>query len=109
MEVKTKPREMSGAELKSMLKSSINFKSLGGIQYPGLKLPEEELTWWRNLKFGMFIHWGLYSILGRGEWVKHNEHIPDEEYSKLADEFKPQHFDADEWADLAKTAGEVGS
>jgi alpha-L-fucosidase len=105
MTVKAKPREMSGAELKSMLKSSINFKSLGGLKYPGLKLSEEDLTWWRTARFGMFIHWGLYSILGRGEWVKHNEKIPDEEYEKLADEFKPKHFHADEWAGLAKAAG----
>ena len=48
------------------------------------------MAWWRDAKFGMFIHWGLYSILGRGEWVMHNEKIPAEEYAKLADEFKPK-------------------
>jgi len=71
-----KPREMTGAEFKSMLKSSIHFKSLGGIKAPGLRLSEEDMAWGRNAKFGMFIHWGLYSILGRGEWVMHNEKIP---------------------------------
>jgi alpha-L-fucosidase len=105
MSTKKKPREMTGAELKSMLKSSINFKSLGGLKVPGLKLSEEDMAWWRDAKFGMFIHWGLYSILGRGEWVMHAEKIPAEEYAKLADEFKPQKFDANEWASIAKEAG----
>lgn len=105
MQEKAKLREMSGAELKSMLKSSIHFKSLGGVTHPGLKLKEEDLAWWRDMKFGMFIHWGLYSILGRGEWVMHNEQIPAEEYAKLAEDFKPKYFNADSWAELARGAG----
>ena len=59
-----------------------------------------------NARFGMFIHWGLYSILGRGEWVMHNEHIPVETYEKLAGEFNPQHFNADDWVALAADAGQ---
>ena len=98
-------REMTGAELKSMLKSSIHFKSLGGVTSPGLRLTEDDLAWWRDAKFGLFIHWGLYSILGRGEWVMHNENIPAEEYAKLADKFAPKHFNADTWASIAKRAG----
>jgi len=100
-----KIREMTGDELKSMLKSNIQLKSLGGVKHPGLRLEEEDLAWWRAAKFGMFIHWGLYSILGRGEWVMHNEKIPAEEYRKLADEFNPKAFDADRWAQIAKDAG----
>ena len=50
------PREMTGAELKSMLKSSINFKSLGGVKVPGLKLKPEQMQWWRDAKIGMFVH-----------------------------------------------------
>jgi alpha-L-fucosidase len=100
-----KPREMTGAELKSMLKSSIHFKSLGGVKVPGLRLSEKDMAWWRDAKFGMFIHWGLYSILGRGEWVMHNEKIPAEEYAKLADEFKPKKFDANAWTIAARNAG----
>lgn len=102
---KAKEREMTGDELKSMLKSNIRFKSLGGVKHPGLRLEEEDLAWWRAAKFGMFIHWGLYSILGRGEWVMHNERIPAEEYRKLAEEFNPKAFDADRWAAIAKDAG----
>lgn len=99
------PREMTGAELKSMLKSSINLKSLGGVKCPELKLSPEDLTWWRDAKVGMFIHWGLYSILGRGEWARFNEKIPKEEYEALADEFIPRDFSMEEWTDLAKDFG----
>ena len=102
---KEKERDMTGDELKYMLKSNIRFKSLGGVKHPGLRLEEEDLAWWRAAKFGMFIHWGLYSILGRGEWVMHNERIPAEEYRKLAEEFNPKAFDADRWAAIAKDAG----
>jgi alpha-L-fucosidase len=63
------------------------------------------IGWWRQARFGMFIHWGLYAIPGRGEWVQFNEQIPTGEYAKLADRFKPAHFDPDAWAQLAKSAG----
>lgn len=91
------PREMTGAELKSMLKSSINFKSLGGVKCEELTLPAKDKQWWRDDKIGMFIHWGLYSILGRGEWARFNEQIPKEEYEGLADTFQPVDFDMKEW------------
>lgn len=100
-----KPREMTGAELKSMLKSSINFKSLGGLKCSDLNLSEEDKKWWRDAKVGMFFHWGLYSILGRGEWVRFNEKIPKEEYEGLANEFNPQNFSMKELTDLAKDMG----
>lgn len=99
------PREMTGAELKSMLKSSINLKSLGGVKCPELKLPPEDLQWWRDAKVGMFIHWGLYSILGRGEWARFNEKIPKEEYEGLAEEFIPEDFSMQEWMEIAKDFG----
>jgi len=63
------------------------------------------IAWWRQARFGMFIHWGLYAIPGRGEWVQWSEQIPTSEYAKLADRFKPERFDADAWAQLAKSAG----
>ena len=99
------PREMTGAELASMLKSSINFKSLGGLRCEELNLSPEDMQWWRDAKIGMFVHWGLYSILGRGEWVRHNEQIPWDEYKALANEFNPKDFDMHEWTDLAKDFG----
>lgn len=99
------PRVMTGAELQSMLKSSVNFKSLGGVRVPGLKLGENDLKWWRDAKVGMFIHWGLYSLLGRGEWARFNEKLPWHEYEALADQFDPQGFSTDEWAQTAKNLG----
>ncbi len=66
---------------------------------------KERIKWFNEARFGMFIHWGLYSILGRGEWVKYHEDIPMEEYSKLANSFNPKSFRPKEWAALAREAG----
>ncbi|NLB54361.1 MAG: alpha-L-fucosidase, partial [Lentisphaerae bacterium] len=63
------------------------------------------MKWWNQARYGMFIHWGLYSILGRHEWVMNRERIPLEEYDKLADKWKPTPNAAREWAALAKEAG----
>ncbi|MBS7648806.1 alpha-L-fucosidase [Candidatus Bathyarchaeota archaeon] len=65
----------------------------------------ERLKWWIEARFGMFIHWGLYSILKRGEWVMFFERIPKAEYARLALKFKPVRFNADEWVALAKNSG----
>jgi alpha-L-fucosidase len=65
----------------------------------------QRIAWWREARFGMFLHWGVYSILGRGEWVQWNEQIPESEYARLAGQFHPQHFDPDAWAALAKAGG----
>jgi alpha-L-fucosidase len=59
----------------------------------------------QDMKFGLFIHWGIYSILGDGEWVMHNEKIPYNNYKRLADFFNPQAFNAKEWVAFAKRAG----
>jgi alpha-L-fucosidase len=53
----------------------------------------------------MFVHWGVYSIPGRGEWVQWDEQIPVEEYAKLADQFNPRQYDPSAWAELAKESG----
>ncbi|WP_206438396.1 alpha-L-fucosidase [Paenibacillus whitsoniae] len=99
------PSPMSGAELASMLKSNVRFKSTDGIKCPELKLSEKDLNWWRDARLGMFIHWGAYSIIGRGEWVMHHEQIPQDDYRKIAMSFNPKAFDARQWAKLAKDAG----
>lgn len=66
---------------------------------------EERLKWFHEARFGIFVHWGLYAILGRGEWVMYHERIPADEYAQLAKRFKPAKFDANAWAALAKEAG----
>jgi alpha-L-fucosidase len=66
---------------------------------------EDSLRWFCDARFGMFIHWGLYALLGRGEWVRYTEAIPPAEYHALADRFQPRHFDAAGWANMAKAAG----
>jgi len=66
---------------------------------------EERLKWFNEARFGMFIHWGLYAIPGRGEWVMYVERIPKEEYALLARKFVPKKFNASEWVRLAKEAG----
>ena len=63
------------------------------------------MKWWHEAKFGMFIHWGLYSVLGRHEWVMENEGIPGPEYEQLAKRFNPKPNAARDWAKLARRAG----
>lgn len=65
----------------------------------------QRMKWWHEAKFGMFIHWGLYSVLGRHEWVMENEAIPVAEYEQLARQFKPKPNAARDWAKLARRAG----
>lgn len=77
--------------------------------------PEQRLAWWNEVRFGMFIHWGLYAVLagewkgktqkGIGEWIMHDLKIPIEEYEKLAAQFNPVEFDAEAWAEVAHQAG----
>src|SRR5919108_178790 len=62
-------------------------------------------TWFRDAKFGLFIHWGVYSLLGQGEWVMQDRGIPVDTYEWLASTFNPVKFDAREWVTLARTAG----
>ena len=75
----------------------------------------DHMKWWREARFGLFVHWGLYSQLGGvwqgrqmdyiGEWTQSRFRIPNSEMEKIAASFNPVHFDADEWAAMAKHAG----
>jgi len=61
--------------------------------------------WFEDARFGMFIHFGVYSVLGDGEWVMNNRPIKGTDYRRLQDIFNPQAFDAKEWVKIAKDAG----
>jgi alpha-L-fucosidase len=72
----------------------------------GQMSPEERLQWWRDAKFGMFVHWGCYSVLGRGEQIMSRDVVPLSEYEPIAEEFRPE----PDWARrLAQTAVEAGA
>ena len=65
----------------------------------------KRMEWWTNDRFGMFIHWGIYSLPARHEWVKKYEKITDENYQKYFDNFNPDLYNPREWAKKAKDAG----
>ena len=77
----------------------------GDLQYKPSKENLEAREWFQDAKFGLFVHWGVYSILARQEWVMNNEKIPVQEYEKLAPQFNPVKFDPDEWCRMVKDAG----
>jgi alpha-L-fucosidase len=62
-------------------------------------------AWFQDAKFGLFIHWGVYSVLGDGEWVMNNQQIPIKTYEKLPVFFNPTEFNAAEWVQMVKDAG----
>jgi alpha-L-fucosidase len=70
-----------------------------------LLLKEKDMQWFRDAKFGMFIHWGLYSILGQGEWAMFDKRIDIDKYAKLSEQFDAKKFNADTWAAIAQEAG----
>ena len=66
---------------------------------------DQRMGWWREARFGMFVHYGLYSLVGRNEWVMSLENYPIAEYEKLANQFDPKPGAPREWARLAREAG----
>jgi len=91
--------------------------SLPSHSYPAHRQPRgrDDLAWWRKARFGLFIHWGLYSVpagvwRGKrvpyiGEWLMYREKIPVATYEKLAAQFHPRHWDAAAVVRLAREAG----
>ena len=82
---------------------------------PATMTQDEKMKWFREAKFGLFIHWGLYCIpagewkgkpvAGLGEWIMRRAEIPVKEYEQLAKQFNPTKFNADAWAQMAEDAG----
>jgi len=102
-------RSLAGTALASAASPAASGAQEGAKPAPAPAGPppdhERRMKWWRDAKFGMFIHWGLYSQLGRGEWVLALEDIPLPEYEPLAKSFTPRPNAAREWARLAREAG----
>ncbi|WEK20041.1 MAG: alpha-L-fucosidase [Candidatus Pedobacter colombiensis] len=101
--------------MQKVLKGILILIFLGGsLAAQEVRGPGADMKWWKDAKFGMFVHWGLYSVTA-GEWKgkpsKGNEHfmlyerIPVKEYAKIADDFNPVKFNADAWVKRAKDAG----
>jgi len=102
------PRPGLNADLPSQAESATlaAAQDAGASSAPGAKSylsPQQQ--WFEDARFGMFIHWGVYSVLGNGEWVMESQKIPISEYEKLPPRFNPVEFSAAEWVKTAKDAG----
>jgi alpha-L-fucosidase len=87
------------------LTGSIHAAEPGGLGKETAEQRDARLQWWREARFGMFIHWGPVSLKGTEIGWSRGEQVPTEIYDNLYKEFNPTQFNADEWASLAKTAG----
>jgi len=99
-------------KLKNLSIITLAFLLLIISQYSQAQLPKEteaqkiqRMKWWTDARFGMFIHWGLYALPARHEWVKNYERLNNEQYQKYFEMFNPDLYDPREWAKQAKAAG----
>ena len=95
------------AQFAFILTLAVFISELGSAQSSYQPSPEnlQARREFQDMKFGMFIHWGVYSVLGDGEWVFHNRKLKVDEYNRLPMFFDPEKFDAHAWVSLAKSAG----
>lgn len=103
---------MSGAELaskeKSVLKNKLHRIEETFIDDESLHLEESEKQWWQDDKLGLFVHWGVYSKISKGEWAYFNDNYTEEQYMEVAKSFKPNKTSdeiVDGWLNLAEEAG----
>ena len=80
-------------------------KSLAQLPVEPESMKMDRMAWWTEARFGMFIHWGLYALPARHEWVKNYERMPNEQYQKYFELFNPDLYNPGEWARMAKEAG----
>ncbi len=105
---KTKTSAIAGSSSKNNQNAIIE-----AIKHETKAQKDARMAWWRKARFGMFIHWGIYSVpagewkgkTGYAEWIMNNAHIPVKQYEKFAAKFNPVKFNADRWVKLAKEAG----
>ena len=92
---------------KIILLTTIIFLNFSYSQNDYIPSPEniQARKWFEEARFGLFIHWGVYSILGDGEWVMNNQNISISEYQKLPTFFNPIDYDPVEWVSMVKEAG----
>ena len=83
----------------------LSLTSFGQEKYTPTKENIEAREWFQDARFGLFIHWGVYSVLGDGEWVMNNQNISIEDYEKLPNFFNPISFDPKKWVSMAKESG----
>jgi alpha-L-fucosidase len=91
-----------------LLTVALFFAPLARAEQPKYVPTPENLKareWFQDARFGLFIHWGVYSVLGDGEWVMNNRKMTVREYEKLPTRFNPTEYDPAEWVALAKAAG----
>jgi len=95
--------------MRSLLALCITLAAAGSMVAQTAYKPSAEnlkaRQWFQDARFGMFIHWGVYSVMGDGEWVMNEKKIPIAEYEKLAPQFNPTEFDPAAWVSLARKAG----
>jgi alpha-L-fucosidase len=85
--------------------SLLAFAAVHAQQYQPAPENLKAREWFQDSKFGLFIHWGVYSVLGKGEWVMNNDHMSIAQYEKLPPQFDPTEFDPAAWVRIAKDAG----
>ena len=97
----------------TLVLNSCKTTSRGNLVNETQEKKDERMAWWRDARFGLFIHWGLYAIPAGewngkteyGEWIRHSAEIPLETYDQFVNQFNPTEFNAEEWVKMAKDAG----
>src|SRR5436190_18916697 len=88
-----------------VLLAILSTNSLAQTKYVPTSENLKSREWFQDARFGLFIHWGVYSVLADGEWVMNNKQIPTKIYEKIPNFFNPTQFDPKEWVQMVKDAG----